>query len=215
MIARPIGQKTMKPRTIAMISNADQREPPFCRHWAPAQSPAPNSRAPYEPPVALPAALITNLQCPLASSASKEQRLARVKDRKPQRRAQGQRHVKKHYINVSDTDLLQRKVARDLSASAILDLERWRLLAATRTRERAARGVGAALVRFRAAVRRRKRHARWPIEARRGVDQFARIRMRRRCKQRIGWTDLDDPPAKHHRSHRADMRDDGEIVADQ
>src|SRR5271157_5513292 len=51
----------MKPSTMAMISNAVQREPPWRRQRAPAHSPGPNSRAPYEPPIVLSAVPITDL----------------------------------------------------------------------------------------------------------------------------------------------------------
>src|SRR5271165_2744097 len=73
----------MKPRIMAMISNAVQREPPRRRQRAFAQSPGPNSRAPYEPPVALFAVLITEppsangAATPSAAVARANMRLAR------------------------------------------------------------------------------------------------------------------------------------------
>ena len=57
-------------------------------------------------------------------------------------------NVKKHYINVNDSDLIEREVARDLAAAVVLRLEDWRLLAAARTGERTPLGVGAAVGRF-------------------------------------------------------------------
>ena len=54
-----------------------------------------------------------------------------------------------------------------------------------------------------------------PIDARRGVDQFAGIGVRRIGEQDVGFADLDDAPPVHHRGRRTDMGDDGEIVADQ
>ena len=49
-----------------------------------------------------------------------------------------------HYINVSDADLIEREVARDLPASVALRFKHWRLLTTARTGESAARSVGTA-----------------------------------------------------------------------
>src|ERR1700722_5551969 len=132
----------MKPRTIAMISNADQCEPPLRRHRAPAQSPAPNSRALYEPPIAPSAVPIPSLH--ILSRATQESGVADTRMRLgAPSGVQGLSDVKKHYIKVMDTDLIERKVARDLAASTALRLQRWRLLATAGAREGAARGVRA------------------------------------------------------------------------
>src|SRR3984957_10696408 len=54
-----------------------------------------------------------------------------------------------------------------------------------------------------------------PIEARSRVDQLARIGMRRIGEQSGGFADLDDTPAVQDGGRLADVRDDGEIMADQ
>src|ERR1700722_6339851 len=54
-----------------------------------------------------------------------------------------------------------------------------------------------------------------PVEARSRVDQFARIRVRRVGEHARSFADLDDAPAIQGRGRLADMRDDGEIMADQ
>src|ERR1700721_2637607 len=100
-----------------------------------------------------------------------------------------------HYINVSDADLTEREVAGDLEASAIFRLEHRRLLAAARTCERAAGDVGTAGGRLRDGVCRRERRAHGLIEARSGVNQFARVGVRRGGEQGGGLADLDDAPA--------------------
>src|SRR5271168_262055 len=54
-----------------------------------------------------------------------------------------------------------------------------------------------------------------PIEPRCRVDQFARIGMRRVGEYGRSFADLDDAPAIHDRGRLTDVRDDGEIMADQ
>src|ERR1700722_1736797 len=121
------------------------------------------------------------------------------------RGVQGLSDVKKHYINVRDADLIEREVARDLASPTALRLKHRRLLTAARTCERAARGIRAALGRFGDGVRWRERRAHWLLEARRGVDQFARIGVRRIGEQGVGFADLDDAPAIHDRGRLTDM----------
>src|SRR5947209_10860728 len=99
----------MKPRTIAMISNADQREPPL-RQLAPAQSPAPNSRAPYEPPMAPSAVPILSLH------VSRERRSKRAAAGACRRLGEAKRRTRgsdviNHYISVSGADLIEREPA--------------------------------------------------------------------------------------------------------
>src|SRR5271169_5197431 len=145
----------MKPRIMAMISNAVHREPPR-RHRAPAQSLGPNSRAPYEPPIALSAVPITSLHvveaaAPSAAVACAPVRLGAAKPRaRPFLR-------KKRRFHVNGSDLSQREPARDPPVPVVDPVESRRLLAAARADERATLRVGAAVGRLRAVIRGRKR----------------------------------------------------------
>src|SRR5580698_2973230 len=113
--------------------------------------------------------------------------LARLSDWEPPSGAQEPSNVKKHYINVNVADLTERIVARDLATSISLRLKNWRFVPAAVTDECAAPGIRAATGRFRPAGRGRERlNPRRAVEARRRIDQFARIGVRRVGEQLLG-----------------------------
>src|SRR5277367_4050831 len=100
----------------------------------------------------------------------------------------------------------QRKMARYLPSALDL-LQRRRLTHASLLRERASRGIRAAGRRLGAQRLLGPRQRRLP-ESRRGVDEFARIGMRRRRQEGVGRPCLYEAAAKHHRDFLADVADD-------